>query len=46
MALHRKVAALGIASTPYGENDPDNLSRTAAYTLIAGALEGMKSQEN
>lgn len=41
MFRYEKVAALGIASTPAGENDPDGLSRDAAYRLIEGALEGV-----
>ena len=42
MFAYPKVAALGIASTPWGENDPDGVSRRAAYTLIDGALEGVR----
>ncbi len=42
MFRYEKVAALGIASTPSGERDPDGLSREAAYRLIEGALEGVK----
>jgi arginase len=41
MFRYEKVSALGIASTPSGENDPDGTSREAAYRLIAGALEGV-----
>jgi arginase len=40
MFQYEKVAALGIASTPAWERDPDGTSREAAYRLIAGALEG------
>jgi hypothetical protein len=39
-----KVAALGIASTPWGERDPDGLSRQAAYNLIDGALAGLEAR--
>ncbi|MGD2218453.1 MAG: arginase family protein, partial [Gemmatimonadales bacterium] len=39
---YEKVAALGIASTPSGERDPDGFSREAAYRLIEGALEGVR----
>jgi len=39
-----KVAALGIASTPYGERDPEGVSRRAAYTLIDGALRGARAR--
>lgn len=40
MFEHPKVAALGIASTPANERDPDGVSLAAAYTLIEGALRG------
>jgi arginase len=36
-----KVAALGIASTPANERDPDGLSLEAAYNLVDGALAGV-----
>ncbi len=42
MFRYEKVAALGIASTPAWERDPEGTSREAAYRLIAGALEGVK----
>jgi arginase len=41
---HPRVAALGIASTPAYEADPEGLSRTAAYRLIMGALAGVASR--
>lgn len=41
MFEHPKVAALGIASTPANERDPDGVSLAAAYTLIEGALRGV-----
>jgi len=41
-----KVAALGIASTPFGERDPDGVSRRAAYNLIEGALEGVRRRSD
>lgn len=44
MFRYEKVAALGIASTPAGENDPDGISREAAYRLIEGALRGVASR--
>jgi arginase len=44
MFSYPKVAALGIASTPYGEKDPDNLSRQAAYNLIVGAIKGHQNR--
>ena len=39
-----KVAALGIASTPANERDPDRLSLTAAYNLVKGALIGVRGR--
>ncbi len=44
MFKYEKVAALGIASTPYGERDPDGLSRQAAYNLIQGAVRGLQQR--
>ena len=41
MFEHEKVGALGIASTPANERDPDGHSLRAAYNLIDGALEGV-----
>ena len=41
MFRHEKVAALGIASTPANERDPDGLSLAAAYNLVKGALGGV-----
>jgi len=39
-----KVAALGIASLPYGERDKGGLSLKAAYRLIDGAVAGVKGR--
>ncbi len=44
MFRYPKVAALGIASTPWGENDADGLSRRAAYNLVEGALAGVRAR--
>lgn len=44
MFSYPKVAALGIASTPHGEDDPQHLSRQAAYSLIAGAIKGLQQR--
>ncbi|MFC2118458.1 arginase family protein [Bacteroidota bacterium] len=44
MFTYEKVAALGIASLPHGENDKDNLSLKAAYRLIVGAINGVKAR--
>jgi arginase len=41
---HPKVAALGIASLPYGERDKNGLSLKAAYRLIDGAAEGVRGR--
>ena len=41
---YEKVAALGIASTPADDKDPDGLSRKAAYNLIEGALSGVRAR--
>jgi len=42
MFRYEKVAALGIASTPAWERDPQGSAREAAYRLMEGALEGAK----
>lgn len=44
MFKHPKVAALGVASTPANERDPDGLSLAAAYNLIKGALSGVRQR--
>jgi arginase len=44
MFQNKKSCALGIASMPYGEKDPEGLSLKAAYNLIEGALLGVKSR--
>lgn len=44
MFRNEKSCALGIASMPYGEKDPEGLSLKAAYNLIEGALRGVKSR--
>ncbi|HKJ02871.1 MAG TPA: arginase family protein [Longimicrobiales bacterium] len=44
MFRFEKVAALGIASTPFGERDPDGVSRRAAYNLIDGAVRGLRAR--
>jgi len=41
MFTHEKVAALGIASTPFGDRDKDGVSRQAAYALVLGAVDGL-----
>lgn len=44
MFRYPKVAALGIASTPANERDPDGVSLAAAYNLIKGALDGVRAR--
>jgi len=44
MFKYPKVAALGIASTPWGPRDPDGLSLQAAYNLIDGAVRGVQQR--
>lgn len=44
MFSYPTVSGLGIASMPYGENDPNLTSLKAAYKLIEGALLGVKSR--
>jgi arginase len=39
-----KAAAIGIASTPYGERDPEHISRRAAIRLIEGAISGVQKR--
>lgn len=45
MFAYPKVAALGVASTPWGPRDPDGVSLRAAYNLIEGAIRGMQARE-
>ncbi len=44
MFQYDKAAALGIASTPSGDADPDGLSRQAAFNLIEGAIKGLQKR--
>jgi arginase len=39
-----KAAAIGIASIPFGERDPEGLSLRAAYRLIEAAVKGVQSR--
>ena len=39
-----KAVAIGVASTPTGERDAEGRSRKAAYTLILGAVRGVKAR--
>jgi len=44
MFAHPKVAAIGIASLPFGQRDKQGLSLKAAYRLIEGAVKGVKER--
>ena len=44
MFRYEKAAGLGVASTPSGNNDPEGLSKKAAYNLIRGAIRGVQQR--
>jgi hypothetical protein len=44
MFAHSKVAAIGIASLPFGPRDKQGISLQAAYRLIEGAVKGVKER--
>jgi len=44
MFAHPKVAAIGIASLPFGQRDKEGISLKAAYRLIEGAVKGFKGR--
>jgi len=44
MSTYPKTAAIGIASTPYGERDPEHISRRAAIRLVEGAIRGVQKR--
>jgi arginase len=44
MFKYEKVAAFGVASTPYGDKDKTGVSRQAAYNLILGAAKGIQQR--
>ncbi len=44
MFKYQKVAAFGVASTPYGDKDKTGVSRQAAYNLILGAAKGAQQR--
>jgi len=46
MFRYKKVASIGIASLPYGDNDKELISLKAAYRLIEGAVKGIKRRQN
>jgi len=46
MFKYEKVAAFGVASTPYGDKDKTGISRQAAYNLILGAVKGVQQRKS
>jgi len=45
MFKYEKVAAFGVASTPFDDHDKGGLSRQAAYNLILGAVKGVQQRK-
>ena len=45
MFKYEKVAAFGVASTPYGDKDKAGVSRQAAYNLVIGAAKGVQQRK-
>ena len=45
MFKYEKVAAFGVASTPYGDKDKTGVSHQAAYNLILGAVKGIQQRK-
>src|SRR5947209_14116687 len=46
MFTYEKVAAFGVASTPFDDRDKAGLSRQAAYNLILGAVRGVQQRKS
>src|SRR6267154_1756055 len=46
MFKYEKVAAFGVASTPFDDHDKGGLSRQAAYNLILGAVIGVQQRKS
>src|SRR5437879_2776065 len=46
MFKSEKVAAFGVASTPFDDHDKGGLSRQAAYHLILGAVKGVQQRKS
>jgi len=46
MFKYEKVAAFGVASTPFDDRDKAGLSRQAAYNLILGAVRGVQQRKS
>ena len=45
MFKYEKVAAFGVASTPFDDRDKTGISRQAAYNLILGAVKGVQQRQ-
>jgi arginase len=45
MFKYEKVAAFGVASTPFDDRDKTGVSRQAAYNLILGAVKGAQQRK-
>src|SRR5882724_10470985 len=45
MFKYEKVAAFGVASTPFDDHDKAGRSRQAAYNLILGAVKGVQQRK-
>ena len=45
MFKYEKVAAFGVASTPFDDHDKAGVSRQAAYNLILGAVKGAQQRK-
>src|SRR5213080_972251 len=45
MFKYEKVAAFGVASTPFDDRDKTGVSRQAAYNLILGAVKGVQQRK-
>jgi arginase len=46
MFKFEKVAAFGVASTPFDDRDKTGISRQAAYNLILGAVAGVQQRKS
>ncbi len=45
MFKYERVAAFGVASTPFDDHDKGGLSRQAAYNLVLGAVKGVQQRK-
>jgi len=45
MFKYEKVAAFGVASTPFDDHDKGGLSRQASYNLVLGAVKGVQQRK-